>query len=86
MPHIEFPEPVIRAEIDWCETKDDTYVVDVLVGGVPVMTTSVPRSWRPESQGDYAESVEEAEQMALKAFGERMKEIFDGPQAGKQVK
>lgn len=72
----QIPDPVIEAQIDWDITDDRQYSVDVMVGGVAVTTHEVARGWRPGAE--YASDEAEAQQIALREFGNRLRLLLSG--------
>lgn len=72
--NVQIPDPVITARIDWMETTDEEYVVEVFVGDELIFTTKVPRGWRMDE--DYASNEEEAEKVAINEFGKRLRKLI----------
>lgn len=74
---IEIPAPVIEAEEDYSASDYDvdTFVIDVKVGGVVVMTRTYSRKAEYRS-AEYVFDLEGAKEKALAAFGQHLRRLI----------
>lgn len=72
---IVIPEPAIYAEVDWANTNDAYFEVDIFIGETVVRSYQIPRDWALGA--NHADSDDEAEKMALTKFGDGIKALME---------